>query len=203
MGSATVALALLQPAGPPALWSGRSVVDRLRAAMVHRSEDVYFRPVVQADSIAGLRWRIAKLRWPFALETRAFALGLFALGSRAWMPSDDRAEAYAFFQQRLAATGFSEETIANLDYTFYTGLRLAGGFDPSSIDVAATPGFRQLAKVLDRASLFHLHLGAATLATLEPSMVKNPLVLREIARSATKSADGLVAAASELGFALS
>jgi hypothetical protein len=202
VGPGTVALALIQPAGLPALWSGAGVFDRIRTAMFHRYEDVYFRPLAQAESIAGLRWRTAKFRWLFAAESGASSLSLFALWPNRWgkpMAAGDIDEAYAYFQQRLATSGFSEETAANIDYALYTTMRLVHSFQPPSANPTGEFAWRTLSRLLEAASVSNLYMGAVMVATLEPSMIKNPLVLREIARTATKAADAYLLAAGELG----
>src|SRR5262249_42298209 len=102
VNSGAVALAILQPAGPSALWTGAGIAHRIRWTRFPRYENIYFRPILQADSILDLRWRTAKLRWRFAAEATAFSLGLRTLGQagrRSPRPKDYE-EAYEYFQQR-------------------------------------------------------------------------------------------------------
>ncbi|MFO0756475.1 MAG: hypothetical protein U0359_08290 [Byssovorax sp.] len=202
MNPGSVALVLIQPDAPLAVWSGASLVDRLRTALFHRYEDAYFRPIVQAETIAGLRWQVAKLRWLFAAETSTFGLGMFALEQLGWtrrLPRRDREEGYAYFQQRLATSGFSEETSASMDYVLYTALRLVSEHDVGAVSVSPKGTWRQLSDLLRASSTFYLYFGAIVLAVLEPGIVKNPLVLREIARDAVKVADAFIMAATSLG----
>lgn len=202
MQPGAVAIALVQPGGLPAAWSGADVLDRLRGAVIRRHRDVYFRPLLQAPTLARLSWRMARLRWTYALENRAATIGLLLLyrGKMPWS-REHLAEIYEYLQQRISEAGFAEDTAANIDYAIYVALRVAAArVQPPATGEALTPS--TLGALVAAATRFELCTGAAALAIEEPSLIVNPLVLREIARLAVDAADGYVRALATLGITL-
>jgi hypothetical protein len=103
-------------------------------------------------------------------------------------------EAYEHLQARLSEGRFSEETCTSIDYVVYTAIRCALAVTARGIVLRERPSPRLLVGLVNTVTRFSLYAGALVLAVEEPTLVKNPLVLRELARSAVKDADAYVAA---------
>jgi hypothetical protein len=186
METGAAAMVLVRPSGPFLATLDHSMWERTLVVLARRQEDVYFRPLVQAPSLSALQWRAAKTRWLFVPENRVLTVALFALVTakpRALPSPEDIAELYASVQRQIAESAYSEETASCLDYTAYTAMKsfatLVSGGPRKPIH---RPPWKQMARLVAASTAFELYSGAALLALDEPALVKNPLVLRELAR---------------------
>ena len=202
MAAGSVALAVLPNVATLSLASGLGLVDVAARFLSARMESAYFRPLLEAHSVPQLHWKSAAVYVPFSVESRTLSIGFWALArDRVRIPSsEDLDEFYANVRRMLAASWFAEDVQAGLDYSTYMTMRFTKVFLATRL--TEPPPLPTLGRFFTRATWFQLYAGAALLATQEPSSVKNPQVIKELARLSVKHTDEFIVAAADVGYSV-
>lgn len=198
MQAAQVALTLPASVGLGPRFDSDGWLRRVFLGWYARQQDAYFRPLLESPTLVTFAWRSARFAITHGIENRLSQVVLLAVIGKTPPDVAQLNTAYEDFHEQLSNRDFSEETVADIDYLIFTTFRCLSAL--LSHPPPRRAGFSDVFRLARTASRVELFLGAALLAVEQPSLVRNPLVLREIGRAGVREVDAYFKVLSKLGF---